>query len=376
MEEKPLDKSLEQYLNECESKFPVGGAIVISKNSNVIYAKGFGKARLGEDAIDFTPDTLVSIQSVSKSFAAASIMKLVEDNLVSLDAPLVDYLPYFQTTDKSISDQITVKQLLSHTTGLPGDLAIGNLITPNRQEFTAFDTLKSQFGITDDDLERIHTPEDVTRYLRNVTLECEPGKKWSYCTDGYIVVADLFEKVSGMRWNDYLENELVPNLNLDRTTLNYKKVMQDSNSASYYTNNGDAFVNIVRPDAHMDVFSTPFPINPIGAPMGFIYSTANDLTTYLSSYMQEESFLTKESISAMTESIGKIDDDGSYGLGWATWNNNGYKVVEHGGGFIGVSCNISMVPTAGISIVVVSNHDQTPAYLICKDIVDILLADS
>lgn len=371
-----MDEKLELYLNTCENKFPVGGAIVISIDHKMIYAKGFGKARLGEDAIDFTPDTMTSIQSVSKSFAAASIMKLVEDNLVALDAPLVDYLPYFQTTEKTISDQITVKQLLSHTSGLPGDLVIGNLITPNRHEFTAFNALKSQFGITDDDLKRIHTPEDVTKYLRNVKLENEPGTSWRYCTDGYIIVADLFEKVSGLRWNDYIENDFLPKLNLHRTTLNAEKVMQDHNSASFYTNERDVLVNRIQPDAQLDVFRTPFPINPIGAPMGFIYSTAKDLTTYLSAYMKEGTFLTRESFEAMTEPIGKIDDEGSYGLGWATWINNGHQVVEHGGGFIGISCNISMVPTRGISIVVLSNHDKTPAYQICKDIVDILLADA
>jgi len=371
-----LEEKLEQYLSTCENKFPVGGAIVISINHKMIYAKGFGKARVGEDAIDFTPDTMTSIQSVSKSFAAASIMKLVEDHHVSLDAPLIDYLPYFQTTDKKMSDQITVKQLLSHTTGLPGDLAIGNLISPNRHEFTAFNALKSQFGITDDDLEQIHTPEDVTKYIRNVKLESEPGTTWSYCTDGYIIVADLFEKVSGQRWNDYIENELLPKLNLDRTTLNEQKAMQDRNRASYYTNEGDELLNKIQPDVNMDVYCTPFPVNPIGAPMGFIYSTAKDLTTYLSAYMKEDAFLSRESLEAMTEPIGKIDDEASYGLGWATWSNNGHQVVEHGGGFIGVRCNISMVPELGISIVVLSNHDQTPAYHICKDIVDLLLVDA
>ena len=370
-----MDEKLEQYLQACENKFPVGGAIVISINNQIKYANGFGKARLGEEAIDFTPDTLTSIQSVSKSFAAASIMKLVEDNLVSLDAPIVDYLPYFQTSDKKISDQITVKQLLSHTSGLPGDLVIGNLITPNRHEFTAFNALKAQIGMTDDDLEQIHTPEDVTKYLRNVKLESEPGTTWSYCTDGYIIVADLFEKVTGLRWNDYIENEFLPKLNLDRTTLNYQKVMQDPNSASFYTNEGDTFVNKVQPDVQRDVFLTPFPINTIGAPMGFIYSTANDLTTYLSAYMKEGALVTSESLKAMTEHLGIIDEEGSYGLGWATWNNNGHQVVEHGGGFIGINCNISMVPDLGISIVVLSNHDQTPSYHICKDIVDLLLAD-
>ncbi|MCM3749267.1 beta-lactamase family protein [Paenibacillus pasadenensis] len=353
--------------------FPVGGAVVVVKDNQVLYGKGFGKSRLGVSGKAFTTDTIVSIQSISKSFAAAVLMQLVEKGLLELDKPLVQYLPYFKTTDQFMSNSITVKQLLSHTAGFPGDVWIGNLVSPNASEFNEFKSLKEHCGITDFTLQSINNREDVTKYFASVALSYPPGANWIYCTDAYIIAADLFEKVSGLQWDEFMENVFFKSLKLNRTTLYAEKVQQDEGSAQYYTSADTTLRNMIKSDANMDVYESPFPVNPLGAPLGFIYSTANDLGKYLSSYMSENPLMSQTMINRMHEPVWQINRESGYALGWGTRRTRNHTFIEHGGGFPGVSAYVCMVPSKRIGVVVVSNHDKTPSQTICYKVIDTLL---
>lgn len=366
-----LEKQLDHAIGLQD--FPVGGAVVVIKDNQVLYGKGFGKSQLGKNERAFTTDTIVSIQSISKSFTAAALMQLVEKGLLGLDTPLVKYLPYFKTTDKLMSNSITVKQLLSHTAGFPGDIGIGNLISPNAPEFKVFENLKSHFGITDSILQSINTREDVTKYFTSVDLSNPPGSNWCYCTDAYIVAADLFEKVSGLNWDEYIENVLFKHLKLDRTTLHVDRVHQEEDHAKYYTSTDNILHNVIKPDANMNVFESPFPVNLKGAPMGFIYSTANNLGRYISSYMGEHPFISKFMIDRMHKPVWQFENESGYALGWATRRVGNHVFIEHGGGFPGVSAFVCMAPSERIGVVVVSNHDETPAQKICYKVMDLLL---
>lgn len=357
----------------CKQDFPVGGAVVVVKDNEVIYGKGYGKSQLGINERDFTTDTIVSIQSISKSFTAATLLQLMEKGILELDTPLVNYLPYFRTTDKLMSNSITVKQLLSHTAGFSGELGIGNLISPNASEFRVFEDLKAHYGLTNSVLQSINKREDITKYFNSVTLSHPPGSNWSYCTDAYIIAADLFEKSSGLKWDEYMENVLFKTLKLDRTTLYVEKVRQEEDSAKYYTTTDNILLNIIKPDANLDVFESPFPVNLTGAPMGYIYSTANNLGRYLSLYMSKHPFMSQFMIDRMFEPVWRFDNESGYALGWGTKQAESHIFIEHGGGFPGVSAFVCMVPSERIGVAVVSNHDETPAQKICYKVIDTLL---
>ena len=355
------------------SDFPVGGAVAAVKDGRIVYEKGFGKARLGAEERDFTPNTLTSIQSVSKSFTAASLLKLAEDRLLDLKAPLVTYLPYFRTADKQASDRITVEQLLSHTAGFPGEIGIGNLMCTNVREFSVFESVKEECGLTDSILSGITSREDVTKYFSTVNLPHPPGSNWDYCTEAYIIAADLFEKVGGRSWDEYMEQVMFGRLGLNRTTLDPDKVLTDMDSARYYTGDVSILMNPVKPDPGRKAYETPFPQNRLGAPMGFIYSTARDLARYLSSYMTDEPFIPKELMARMHEPVWNLDNEEGYALGWGTLRKGNLMMIEHGGGFPGVRSYVCMVPAKGIGAVVVSNHDETPAREICDAVMERLL---
>jgi CubicO group peptidase (beta-lactamase class C family) len=116
-----IDDYIEQEMRE--QRIP-GLALGITQGNQVVHLKGFGMADPSGRAV--TPQTPFLIFSSSKSFAALAIMQLVEAGRVALDAPVQRYLPWFQVTDPAASAQITVRQLLNHTSGLPESADVDN----------------------------------------------------------------------------------------------------------------------------------------------------------------------------------------------------------------------------------------------------------
>lgn len=354
-------KVIEEHLNPQE--FLVGGAVVVVKDGHLIYERGFGNAELGSTKKAFTPDTMVCVMSIAKSFTAASLLTLVEEGLLDLDVPLVNYLPYFQTTDRRESDLITVKQLLSHTAGFGGDLGIGDLVAPNAADFAFYDQWIQMAGMPESLISKVRSREDITRLIREIALADSPGHSWNYCTDLFIVAADLFEKVSGQSWDDYMI-KMFNRLNLNRTTINAEDVQKDENHAKYYS-------SMTEENA---ILLSPFPVNRIAAPMGFLYSTAKDLGKYLNHYMSDHPFLSSVLIEKMFEPVWEFDPYEGYALGWGTSIEMGYNVIEHGGSSQGVNAYLCMVPSEKLGVIVLSNHDRTPAKHICYGILRALLA--
>ncbi|WP_419962411.1 serine hydrolase domain-containing protein [Psychrobacillus sp. BM2] len=217
----------------------VGVSVAIVKDSESIYSKGFGYSQIQPVNRSIDGDTLMSIQSISKNFMALSIMQLVEKNLISLNHTVVKYLPYFRTKNKQQSDTITIQHLLSHTAGLPSNLGIANMIAPNVREIfsdtlTEFQEALDYYNLTEEEISSIQTRDDITKWFKKVELEYPVGMGWNYCTDAYVILADLFEKVTGRNWEIFLRDEILIPLNMDRTTSDSQKVEKDMNSAKYY----------------------------------------------------------------------------------------------------------------------------------------------
>lgn len=347
----------------------VGVSVAIVKDSGIIYSKGFGYSQIQPVNRSIDGDTLMSIQSISKNFMALSIMQLVEKNLISLNHTVVKYLPYFRTKNKQQSDTITIQHLLSHTAGLPSNLGIANMIAPNVREIfsdtlTEFQEVLDYYNLTEEEISSIQTRDDITKWFKKVELEYPVGMGWNYCTDAYVILADLFEKVTGRNWEIFLRDEILIPLNMDRTTSDSQKVEKDMNSAKYYL--GEAKIE------------TPFPKNSISAPIGYLYSTANDLGKYILFHLNKKSkVLRSDLIEEMQKPIHLVNEEWrfesdirSYGIAWFTDDYRGFRLVEHGGGQLAVRSLISMVPELNLGVVVLLNFDGTIHHDICKKIID------
>ncbi|MGG0723708.1 serine hydrolase domain-containing protein [Bacillus mycoides] len=341
----------------------VGVSVAVTKGEDILYSEGFGYANIKEKK-PITPNTLVSIQSISKSFISLTILQLVEEGKIHLEHPVVTYLPYFQTKDKNMSDTITVKQLLTHTAGFSLEMGVANSLAPNKEEYKKFHEFhKGIFQGKEEISKKISSREDLTKYFAATNLEYVPGQEWEYFTDGYAILGDLFEKVSGEKWELYLNREIVQKLRMSRTTTDFQDVIIDSNRAYYYTNKEEKFIQ------------TPFPINSISSPIGFIYSTTNDMAKYLIALLTKKNDLLQSemSFSYLYSDPFIIQDGIGYGLGWFVLPYKNYELIEHTGGFLGVSACASMIPSEELGVIVLSNYDKTPITEISHKLIDLFL---
>lgn len=146
------------------------GAILVAIRGNTIYCKGFGKSNFQTGA-DFTPETPSNIGSVTKQFTAMAIMMLAERGKLSYDDPVSRYIPEFSRSANF--SQITLRQLLNHTSGIPdyGDLGIDDS------------------GLTQQDL--------IAELLKKEDFIAKPGLKYQYSNPGYALLAIVAERVSG-----------------------------------------------------------------------------------------------------------------------------------------------------------------------------------
>lgn len=368
-----LDQITDYINNKMTEHTSAGLSVAIVKDDDIIYSKGFGFSRLQPNRL-IDGDTVMSIQSISKNFAALSIMQLVEEGLISLADPIVKHLSYFRTKNKEQSDLITVRHILSHTSGFPSDLGIANMIAPNVKEIfsdtpTEFQEALDEYKLTEEEINQIKTREDITRWFEKVELAYPVGEGWDYCTDSYVILADLIEKVTGESWEDYLAKKILNPLKMNRTTADGLAVQTDENSARYYL--GD------------DQLETPFPINAISAPIGYLYSTANDLARYLRFHLNKDpEVLSADLVEEMQRPIHQVSEEWrfgsevrSYGLAWFTDTYQGVKVVEHGGGQMAVRSLMTMVPELGLGVVVLLNFDGSLHHEICDKVLDVFIGE-
>lgn len=366
-----LERITEFIVEKMENHQTAGLSVAIVKDAHIIYSKGFGHSRLHPDQ-PIDGDTRMSIQSISKNFVALSVMQLVEEGLISLDDPIVKYLPYFRTKDKQQSDLITIKHVLSHTAGFPSDLGIANMIAPNIREIfsdtpTEFQEALDEYRLSEEEIKRVKSREDVTHWFEKVELAYPVGRGWDYCTDAYVILADLIEKVAGENWEAHLSDKILNPLNMNRTTGDARAVQEDQNSARYYLGEEQT--------------ETPFPVNPIAAPIGYLYSTANDLARYLAFHLNGDSaVLHADLIEEMQQPVHQVSEEWrfgsnvrSYGLAWFTDKYKGVKVVEHGGGQMAVRSLMSIVPELGLGVVVLLNFDGTLHHEICDEVIDVFI---
>lgn len=366
-------KKIDNMINDIMGEHTVGMSVSIVKEDRVIFSKGFGYSQLEPVKKPIDEDTIMSIQSVTKNFVATCILQLAEKGLINLDVPLVVYLPYFRTQDKQLSDQITVKHILSHTAGFPSDLGIANLIAPNVMEVysdtpTEWSEALAHYNLSEQEIASIQSREDITRWFRKVDLEYLPGEGWNYCTDAFVILGDLIEKVTGENWELHLRNNVLTPLHMKRTTWDSQAVIEDSNYAKYYLG--------------FEKNETPYPMNPVAAPIGFLYSTANELASYMlfhlnfSSPANLELYSKKQMqkpISLVSKPWNNEDNTIYYGIGWFIEKYKGQTIIEHGGGQLAVRALLSLVPEERMGVAVLLNFDSTIHRLVSRRIIDILL---
>src|SRR6266536_2917387 len=160
------------------------GSVLVADNGKVIYKKGFGLANM-EWNIPNQTDTKFRLGSITKQFTATLILQLVEQGKIKLDGKLTDYLPEYR---KDTGDKVTVRNLLSHTSGIPSYTSLPGFIQNQTRD-----------------------PYTVSAFVKKYTsgdLEFEPGSKFSYDNSGYFLLGAIIERVTGKPYEEALKQRI------------------------------------------------------------------------------------------------------------------------------------------------------------------------
>ena len=185
-----LEKLMEQY------DIP-GASVSITEDGQTIYDQGFGYANM-EKKIPVGSDTLFFTGSVGKMYTTAAMLKLTQNQDISLDDPVTEYLPEFQMDDPRYKN-ITLRMLLNHSAGLPSDV--------NTTQMSAGSLLPEETNL------------DVFEELRSQTLRSNPGDYAVYSNLGFQIITQIIEKLSGQTYGDYLKDNFFTPLKLENTYL-------------------------------------------------------------------------------------------------------------------------------------------------------------
>jgi CubicO group peptidase (beta-lactamase class C family) len=330
VEWKPLEgeamrqSRVDQMLNRHAA---VGLAVGVVRDGSLEFFHGHGYASLGLRT-PVTPDTVFRVASITKTFTAIAVMQLWEQGRLDLDGPADEYLRAFRLVPAKATIAIpTVRQLLTHTAGLP------EVRRPR-------DVFKPIFGETVPAGHRI--PPLAEFYRDGLPVDCEPGTRFAYTDHAFATLGQIVEDVSGEPFDRYLRGNVFEPLGMSNTDLIRSPRVQP-NLATGYTIGARG----VRPVDDYEV---------VTAGAGAAYSSVRDMATYVAALLGSGSILKPATLAMMFEPQYQPDPRVP-GLGLAFWRGEagGHRVVEHGGILTGYHSQIFVAPDAGVGVLAFTN---------------------
>lgn len=333
----------QQRLSALAAQHKVPGAAlgILRLGEEPVYAHhGILNVRTG---IETTDDSVFQIGSMGKVWTASVVMRLVDEGKLDLDAPIVDYVPEFSSSDPEVTRTVTMRHLLSHTSGIDGDV------------FT--DT-----GRGDDTLEK------YVALLDGVAQNHPLGATMSYCNSGFVLAGRVIEKITGTSWDQAMRDLLFTPLGLTHSsTLPEEAIM--FRAASGHTVIGDAGPELAP------AWMLPRSMGPAG----LINSTAADVLAFARMHLtgglaaDGSRVLSEESVRRMQQHEVDVPDPysigDSWGIGWIRFDWDGRQLVGHDGNTIGQSSFLRILLDEGVAVTLLANGGNT------RDLYDALFGE-
>jgi D-alanyl-D-alanine carboxypeptidase len=303
-----------------------GFSVAVVRHGRPVLAKGYGYANLAE-RVPASATTIYRLASITKEFTAAAILHLIERGRLSLDDPIGDYLPGYPGDGR-----ITIRQLLSHTSGL--------------SDATVLPLLEESGGVGID-------RNELIGLVAAQPLDSEPGSEHSYSNVGYILLGLLIEHVTGTAYADYVENEILRPLGLDRTFQCPDEQRSDNGWAHGYDiqyGNWPRALRLGRPPTFID----PPPIDMgVVSSAGALCSTATDLARWpglLRSFLDPGSFREMSRPTVLADGT-----EVPYGLGLQIRMFGSHRALSHGGVVNGFVSLVADFPKDELSVAMLVN---------------------
>jgi CubicO group peptidase (beta-lactamase class C family) len=329
--------ALEHLIREhFEGGAAIAAAVAVLQGGRIVHLGGYGVTNLEGGGVQVTPKTLFAFGSISKNLCAALIMRLVERDLLDLDLPVVQYLRDFRFSHADFWPRVTLRHVLSHTSGLP--------------------SAGKNWGPRDPDALRRFVYEQVPLY----TILTEPGQVHLYSNTVYCVAGHVTEAVTGRYYDELVQELVLDPLQKVRTTFD-PVVAMTYPIALPHERGPDGQVRVVH----------RMPDNPSGNPSSFALGSVSDLANLAQMYLNQGSFgelpfLSPSSVAEMQKWHASRHVSGAahplahvnagFGLGFALGHYRGRPVARHGGMNPGYNCFFDLFPNEGAGVALLATY--------------------
>ena len=354
-QEKPDWSSLDSSINSSMKEWKVpGAAVAIVKDQSVVYMKGFGVRELGKDE-PVTPDTLFDIGSCTKAFTAAAIAILVDEGKMQWDGKVNEYIPFFHLHDPLADENVTLRDLLTHRTGVP-----------------ATDFLWYVF------------PQASREQLIRRLVYAQPNTgfrtKFQYQNMMYVAAGVAVGQVTHSTWDDFVRTRIFQPLGMTNSDTSAIDAQKSPDHASPHEQNPDDSVKVI-----------PWHNIDDAGPAGSINSSARDMAKWMmlqlnSGKYDGKQIISEKSMREMQSPQMVIDSGGeiptiffpdstqlSYGLGWFVQQYRGHQLILHAGDIDGFSTMVVLIPEIHTAYFVVINLGSFYRQVLSYEIADRLL---
>ena len=339
-----LDTAFNRVLKDWKA---AGFAVAVVEKNKIVYTKGAG-FRDFEKKIPVTPNTLFAIGSCTKAFTASLIGLLEKDNKLEYDKPVRDYLPELKFYTDAMNDQVTVRDMMCHRTGLP------------RHDFSWY-----LFPTTRDSL--------IYR-IRYMEPTAAVREKWQYNNFMFLAQGVLAEKLFGQKWEQLVKEKFFEPLGMKSSNFSVLDMEKNGDASLGYMVFKDSVV------MKMDYYN----IDAMG-PAGSINSSVNDMANWVITWINGGKFNGKEilpgqyvtdAMSSQMTTGGALPDKetpdihlSNYGFGWSISSYRGHYRVQHGGNIDGFSAMTCFFPSDSIGIIVLTNQNGSTVPAIVRNII-------
>jgi len=281
----------------------------------------------GDTGIEADTSSLFQIGSITKVWTTTMIMQLADEGLLDLDAPVAAVLPELRLADPGTTSAVTIRHLLTHTSGIDGDIF-------------------ADTGRGDDCLEK------YVALLAEARQNHPLGATWSYCNAGFAVAGRVIEKLTGTTWDAALRERLLTPLGLRHTVTLPEEALMFRTAVGHV---------VTDPLTVAPSWSLPRSVGPAG----MISASAADVLAFARMHLtgglaaDGTRVLSEASVKAMTQFHADLPDKhtlgDSWGLGWIRFGWDGQRLIGHDGTTIGQAAFLRLLPDAGLAVVLLTN---------------------